>query len=315
MDEPDIPLLERPYSERQLIVIGGRPPAIARGRLAADQLGRDLGSPLAPAADETRNARPGAAKALRVVGNALVRHAIGSLLPTKTLELGAEIIIGALGKETVGAKPAESANDERATTNSHGQPEITFLDRREAASITFPPGHPRQNLVYVGHPTVPNLYYTMADFHRVIFEHKFCEAITLLMNLGARAIRVEHLNGWSKEFMARIAVPLPMAEAGLEAGSGKSGVRSLLYEASLGGTPEPRVPDGLVWYGHEPTWRSVVDGRLKFGLERFHLTVSYEDDFGINAGLRAAVGMVGLDLGGRFESHQSTIWRIEGSFA
>jgi hypothetical protein len=255
----------------------------------------------------------GSPKGLRKIGQAVVLLAINPY-GSKAWNLAAEIA-GALAQEKTGGTPAESSDDASPTAPSRSRTGITFLDRRDAASIIFPPGHPRPNLVYVGHPTVPNLYYTMADFHRVIFEHKFCEAINLLMNLGAREIRVEHLSGWSKEFMARIAVPLPMAEAGLEAESGKSGLRSLLYEASLGGTPDPRVPDGLVWYGHEPTWRSVVDGRLKFGLARFHLTVSYEDDFGINAGLRAAVGTIGLDLGGRFESHQSTIWRIEGTFA
>jgi hypothetical protein len=46
----------------------------------------------------------------------------------------------------------------------------------------------------------------------------------------------------------------------------------------------------------------------------FSLSVTYEDDFGINAGLSAAVVGAGLGLGGRFEDHQSTVWRLEGRF-
>jgi hypothetical protein len=88
----------------------------------------------------------------------------------------------------------------------------------------------------------------------------------------------------------------------------------LLYEASLAGTDKPTIPEGLVWYSHEPVWQSVAKGRTIFGLNDFSLSVTYEDDFGINAGLKAAVVKAGLDLGGKFEDHQSTVWRIEGKF-
>ena len=53
---------------------------------------------------------------------------------------------------------------------------------------------------------------------------------------------------------------------------------------------------------------------MNFGLNDFSLSVAYEDDFGINAGLKLAVANAGLDLGGRFEDHQSTVWRLEGTF-
>ena len=44
------------------------------------------------------------------------------------------------------------------------------------------------------------------------------------------------------------------------------------------------------------------------------MSVSYQDDFGINAGLKIALAKTGLDVGGKFEDHQSTIWRLEGKF-
>jgi hypothetical protein len=70
-----------------------------------------------------------------------------------------------------------------------------------------------------------------------------------------------------------------------------------------------------VWYLHEPTWQAIAKGRTQFGLSQFSLTVNYEDDFGVNAGLKVRVQKAGLDLGGNFEDHTATTWKIHGTFA
>lgn len=185
-----------------------------------------------------------------------------------------------------------------------------------AKLLSFPPGHPRDGVLYIGHPALPNVYYTLADFHRVTFEHKFCEAINLLMSLGATSIRVEHVNGWSRDFSSRISVPLGEAESNVsaEASSSSNSGSRLLFEARLSGTVTPSIPDDLVWYEHEPTWQSIAKGRINYGLQDFSLSVSYEDDFGINAGLKVAISKTGLEVGGKFEDHESTVWRLEGQF-
>ena len=194
--------------------------------------------------------------------------------------------------------------------------QVLPIGKSDAAHLTFPPGHPRESVVYVGHPATPKVYYTIADFHRVTFEHKFSEAINLLMHLGATSIRVEHVRGWSKEFSARLSMPL--GEAGTtasgEAGATQREETQLLYKATLSGAVEPRLPESLVWYPHEPTWQSIAEGRINFGLQDFSLSVTYADDFGVNAGLKVAVRNAGLELGGQFEDHEATTWRIDGEF-
>jgi hypothetical protein len=50
-------------------------------------------------------------------------------------------------------------------------------------------------------------------------------------------------------------------------------------------------------------------------LTRFSLDVRYEDDFGVNAGLKVQALNAGLEIGGNFEDHQSMVWRMKGSFA
>ena len=192
--------------------------------------------------------------------------------------------------------------------------DITQISRTQANSLTFPPGHPRDGVLYVAHPAVNGVYFTVASFHRLAFEHKFSEAIDLLMSLGASEIKVEHVRGWSREFAATLSAPMPDANAGIEISSKQSGVSALLYEANLCGTTQPSLPEPLVWYPHEPTWQSIAKGRIKFGLTEFSLTVNYEDDFGINAGLKLTAGKSGLDLGGSFEDHCATTWKIHGKF-
>ncbi|KQQ97178.1 hypothetical protein ASF77_04255 [Massilia sp. Leaf139] len=135
------------------------------------------------------------------------------------------------------------------------------------------------------------------------------------MHLGATEIKVKHVQGWSREFAAKMAGPLSATEVDIQVSSQKANASSLLYEAHLEGNTQPRIPDSLVWYQHEPTWQSIAKGRIEFGLTEFSLTVNYEDDFGVNAGLKLNAGKAGLDLGGTFEDHQATTWQIHGKFA
>ena len=160
------------------------------------------------------------------------------------------------------------------------------------------------------------VYYPFADFHRVTFEHKFSEAISLLMHLGARQVRVEHVRGWSREFSNRLSVPLTAVNesVAVEVVVEKRSQVQLLYEAEFAGVQEPKLPESLVWYYHEPTWQSIAEGRLKFGLKQFSLVVAYEDDYGVHAGLRASAAKAGFDIIGKFEDHEATMWRITGDF-
>jgi hypothetical protein len=194
--------------------------------------------------------------------------------------------------------------------------DVVAISKTEATILIFPPGHPRDGVLYIGHPAIHNVYYTIAEFHRVTFAHKFSEAINILLHLGATEINVEHIHGWSRDFSANISVPIPSADAsvGAQAGAKSAQKDSILFKASLDGTDTPTLPPKLVWYPHEPTWEMIANARMQFGLREFALSVTYNDDFGINAGLKATASRAGLDLGGKFEDHVSTEWRISGKF-
>jgi hypothetical protein len=192
---------------------------------------------------------------------------------------------------------------------------IQTISFEEAAQLDFPPGHPRIDTVYACHPANPAMYYPLADFHRVAFEDKFAEAMTLLMALGANTLRVEHVTGWSSDFAATAAAAVP-GKMSISADAEKSSEKNnrLLFEASLTGRHDPMLPDHLIWYQHEPTWRSIATGRMSYGLDSFRLGITYRDDYGIDSKLTASIEGAGLGIGGKFEEHQSTVWQIEGTF-
>lgn len=193
---------------------------------------------------------------------------------------------------------------------------VLTIGTSDARVLTFPPGHPRGNVLYVGHPAKPDVYYTAAQFHRVTFEHKFSEAVRLLMCLGASEMKVECVRGWKRDFASQLSVPLaPAQSVSASAGAHRQTTENLLFQATLVPVQRPELPDDLIWFPHEPTWQNISDGRLKHGLLDFSLTVNYEDDFGINLGLSANAQRAGIELGGKFEDHQNTVWQIVGKFS
>ena len=287
-------LADLPYAERQLIVV------VDDALVAAEreaQRKAELGDAGANSVEIAKEA------ALAIAPGSRWRAA--RVRVAKIAGLTGHMVASAVGTALAAARARDSGVD------------VLTVASTEAASLTFPPGHPRDRVLYVGHPAVPTTYYAAAGFHRQTFEHKFAEAVELVMDLGATQLEVEHVKGWSDELAANLEVPASMAgaEVGLQAEQSRSHGSSALFKATLKGNANPKLPDGLVWFPHEPTWQQVAEGRLEHGLTQFQLSVRYEDDYGIDAGLKVKAGKAGLDLGGSFEEHESTVWRIEGNFA
>ncbi|MBF4694259.1 hypothetical protein [Fusibacter ferrireducens] len=89
---------------------------------------------------------------------------------------------------------------------------VNYLSYTETSKLKFHIGHPRENELYVAHPTRAGVYYPINDFHKKVFEHKFAELNSLLMNLGAKKIEVEYISGWDFEAMSQLDVPVKGGE-------------------------------------------------------------------------------------------------------
>lgn len=123
----------------------------------------------------------------------------------------------------------------------------------------FPPGHPQPGTVYFPNPVLDRAFYPAADFHRLTFEHKFSEAMRLVVALGAKQVLVEHVTGWAKEFAASLTVPVAQGDIAGDASQNTS----LLFYAALPGSHEPSIPTDLAWFPHEPSWRAVAEARVE----------------------------------------------------
>lgn len=219
----------------------------------------------------------------------------------------------AFGLGGAGVVVVKEAYDAWARARESGL-NILTISNSEAMALNLPPGHPRLGTLYVAHPTESLIYYTSASFHRFVFEHKFTEAVGLLMSLGALHIEVAHVCGWSREYSGMMGASIPSCSAEFTASAKSAQESSILFKADFDNKISPNLPNNLVWYPHEPTWQSIAIGRLNYGMRNFSLDINYQDDFGVNAGLKVKAEKAGLDIGGVFENHKLTTWKITGEF-
>jgi hypothetical protein len=200
---------------------------------------------------------------------------------------------------------------------------LLMISKSEAGQLRFGVGHPMVGVLYVGHPADPLVYVPMADFHRVLFEHKVAEAMHLLVELGATDVEIEHVSGWTS--IAEVGINVAgtvntatgdnvTAETNLKLGRSKGQSGRVIYKMILRPHDEPKIPKDLVWFDHEPLWKEIAHARLKASLASFELDIKYTGDFGVNAKLSAKVGEIGFEIGGSFTEHKETVWRLRGDF-
>jgi hypothetical protein len=156
---------------------------------------------------------------------------------------------------------------------------IIQISLDQAKKLSFPPDHPLLGVVYVGHPYLPTVYETLADFHKKMFEEKWREAVRLLVELGATSIRAEQISGSSRDLAALASGVIPSngmvtnvkASASIHSKAGKS----FVFEGTFPGKKRPEIPQNLIWYPHEATWRMLAENRLKDGMTSFSMEVQY----------------------------------------
>lgn len=211
--------------------------------------------------------------------------------------------------------PVERALDARSDKATGPMVFCATSDEVEKAGFILP-GRRQLRTLYVMHPQDSNRYFPVANFHRLAFEDKFAELVRLLVALGATKVVVEHEHGWSREMGANATIPVPEEKAtvGVTAKGSASLQSKIVFEASYEGKAKAQVPEDLFWYRDERTWQTLAEGRIKDGMESFSLKLVYNEDFDVDASLVAKTKDMSIELGGKFETHQATQWKISGEF-
>lgn len=186
------------------------------------------------------------------------------------------------------------------------------------SNLTFPPGHPNIDHVYAGHPLKENYYIPLAIFHRQLFEEKVNALMELLASLCATHVRVSASKGYDRAGGIHLGVDTAIYgsyEVGASVNKGHKQVA--LFEEVYRPDPNmrPSKPNHLMWYGGELSWQAMADRRINYNTKDFHITLRYEDSFGIDGNLKVGLEKFGVNLGGSFTDFEATNWEFEGEFA
>lgn len=235
------------------------------------------------------------------------------------------------------------ALDDRTRSTLRRHHSILMIGRTESSMLRLDKGHPMKNVLYIGHPAKPELYFPAAEFHRRVFEHKFVEAVTLLMSLGASRIVVKQGEDQTRERersikqrKGRIREKEQSAErkkgeteekeqaqearASFATSYGFSRTRDegsgshAMFEAEYPGHRNPFVPDGLCWYPDEQTWQMIAHARIVGGAERTSLEVKYTTNYGIDTRMVMTAWTCGVKIGGKFEEQRNITWQLDADF-
>ena len=203
--------------------------------------------------------------------------------------------------------------DDRAMLTLRRRLGILMIGRAEAGVLRFDHGHPLTDVLYVGHPARPDLYYPAAEFHRRVFEHKFAEAVMLLTSLGASRIALTQVQGQARETEGAALAQTSLALGFTRTRSERSW-SGAMFVAEFPGSGEPVVPDGLCWFPDEHTWQMLAHSRIAGGAEKTSLEVRYLTDYGIDMHMVRSARTFGVKIGGKFQEHHDTIWRLDAEF-
>lgn len=290
------PITALPYSRRQFIVVTDDEAAAAE-RAVQEELRRDASQP----------------------GDASAENVALMLLAATPVYWQAKLAGAALLGAREAWKRWQTRNagffEKLQGVRTAGLPVMLVGHAEADRFLRLPLGHPRDEIVYVADPALRESYYPAADFHRRCFEQKFVEAVELVMSLGATSLEVKCEYGWSREFAASISSPLPQGATGnAKASSNSKSDNEIIFKVSKLKANDPVVPSDLAWLDSEPTWQQVVRGRTVWGAQDFALSISYEEDYGVDGNFEAKLAKFKLGVGGSFRHFQQTQWSMTGTF-
>lgn len=214
----------------------------------------------------------------------------------------------------------------------------TFRMSNIPGCFKFPTGHPVAGELYIGHPFNPSLYVPYSESEDIFFDDKIDELTYLLQCLGAEEITITSIKGRSvSEYEARSMHGDLHIDTGLSDGKvsgGKAGKvdrnQDSRQQHSLHIKCDPMkypyVPEGLVWYGEQPKWQRMAEGRLNGNrLEYSEFISSTETRFVSSTerkDIKAAAERLWIKIDGsaetnletQFKEHTETQWRVDVKF-
>jgi len=114
-------------------------------------------------------------------------------------------------------------------------------------AIHFPDGHPIPNKLYVAHPHSSDRYVPFDDYELELLEDKLREFYWVAQCLGATDISIEGANRTLNPRLKQLKRRFPLNQ-------------------QFAAIQIPFIPDDLLWFEHEPSWKRMATQRLQGGL-------------------------------------------------
>lgn len=152
---------------------------------------------------------------------------------------------------------------------------LVILKKDELAKdISFPIGHPHINEVYACHPLRTKLYIPLKDFQKELFLDKVNEFTYLLQCLGATKLNISSQKGNALDTSSNsnlyIDGEVDIKVIGGSADFNKNVKKSEKLDSKLSiekaqtftPTVAPYIPDDLIWFKTELSWKRLADQRM-----------------------------------------------------
>lgn len=162
---------------------------------------------------------------------------------------------------------------------SLNQDSITILDiNSDLSRLTFPIGHPKANEVYVAHPLKTNHYMPIEYYQLELIEERVREFCVLVQSLGATEINIkcknDNTDNSTNSGNQNIAGGMSNDYIDIHGSRYSEYSRRLIEEISksisLHQTFQPQkaptLPNNLLWYEGEPSWKHLYRQRMEDGL-------------------------------------------------
>ncbi|MBD5246241.1 MAG: hypothetical protein HDS55_05740 [Barnesiella sp.] len=166
---------------------------------------------------------------------------------------------------------------------------VILLDALHGSDISFPFGHPTSGHVYVAHPVAPKRYIPLDNNELDITEDKIREFCYLAQCMGATKISItSSYSSATDSTTSNLSsvgtnVSTVINNSGTNANNNNASFNRIgewlrhLTQFNQEYTPiaKPYIPDDLVWFEHEPSWKRLAKQRMNGSLVKHqeHLDV------------------------------------------
>lgn len=208
----------------------------------------------------------------------------------------------------------------------------------EGEKLLFPASHPQNGCTYIQHPLQANLYFEVNEFHQRLIERKQSELLRILQSLGAYSAKVEvsHEQREDARHEKELQVGAKVAYGEIEGTAAYSGSESRQSMSALAQRlsrachwnpkGKPTLPDNLVFYHTEESWKDLATSVLQGRTKREEAVFEYKTEYGItekhlsdiSIAVKAVLPSFEMNLKSSFSSDlhwmTSTTWRYDVVF-